>query len=308
MSDYRKDPKDGRSLEGEPKQETMDSPLDDELDVKKSDPEAAGETLEEENQSWEESFLEDEDEDEEREYFERQVRNRKRMKKAIAVLVSLALLANVLAFWPLLYNLQAIQFLVKSRELSNNEAVSQYKQSVVLVSSESGKGTGFMISADGYIVTNHHVIEEKGPIFVKFSEGGSHEVDVVMSEASLDLAILKIRGTVPQRAVLPLGQQASAVPDMPVYVIGNPLFFNNIANEGVVIGEVPVAGLDIPAIALQAPIYKGNSGSPVINKAGEIIAIVFATSKIERQGEKLDVGLAIPVRYLIPYLEKLGQE
>lgn len=252
---------------------------------------------------WEDN---EEDEAEEREYFERKARTRKRLKKGIAICLAVALVANVAAFWPMLYNLQAIRFLAISRELSGNEAVSQYKRTVVVVGTEDGKGTGFVISPDGHIVTNHHVVEGGGKTFVRFADGPSHEAGIVFSEASLDLAVLKIAPDDAQRAALPLEREKSWGAGTQVYVIGNPLFFSHIANVGTIIGEIPVRGLDVPAMAIEAPIYKGNSGSPVINDRGEAIGVVFATTEIERDGEKRNVGLAVPIAAIVPHLDKAG--
>jgi serine protease Do len=246
------------------------------------------------------------DEEEERKFFERKERARKRLRKGIAIFLIVALIANGAAFWPMLYNLQAIRFLAISSELSRNEAISQYKQSVVTVSTEDGKGTGFLISPDGHIVTNHHVIDGKKKAFVKFSEGASMEAEVVVSEASLDLAVLKIELRDKDRPALPLEREESWQPGTHVYVIGNPLFFSHIVNQGTFVGEIPVQGLDVPAMAIQAPIYKGNSGSPLINEKGEVVAVVFATAEIEDSGEKRKVGLAVPVKHLLPYLDKLA--
>ncbi|WP_158301626.1 S1C family serine protease [Paenibacillus mesophilus] len=246
------------------------------------------------------------DEEEERKFFERKERTRKRIRKGITIFLIVALVANGAAFWPMLYNLQAIRFLAISRELSKSEAISQYKQAVVTVSTEDGKGTGFLISPDGYIVTNHHVIDGKKNVFVRFSEGTSHEAEVVISEASRDLAVLKIALNGEKRTALPLEREPSWKPGTHVYVIGNPLFFDHIVNQGTVVGEIPVQGLDVPAMAIEAPIYKGNSGSPLLSEKGEVVAVVFATTEIEDSGETRKVGLAVPVKHLIPLLDKMA--
>ncbi|MEF3303423.1 S1C family serine protease [Paenibacillus sp. GYB003] len=245
------------------------------------------------------------DEEEDRIYFERKARTRRRLRKAIAVFVVAALLVNGLAFWPTLYNLQAIRFLAKSRELSQNEAVAGYKQAVVVVGTDEGKGTGFIVSPDGYIVTNRHVVEGKTNAFVRLADGKNYGAKVMASEAALDLAVLKIEAGA-QLLALPLARTNDWRAGDPVYVIGNPLMFSHIANEGTIAGQIPVRGLDVPAVALQAPVYKGNSGSPVINAEGEAIAVVFATAEVELDGDLRHVGLAVPVVHLLPILDKIG--
>ena len=92
-----------------------------------------------------------------------------------------------------------------------------------------------------------------------------------------------------------LAEENRWTPGQPFYVIGNPLFFSRIANEGTVLGAVPVAGRASPVLALQAPIYKGNSGSPVLTTDGQVFAVVYATTKVNHNGEQVNAGLAIPV-------------
>src|SRR5690606_4407933 len=78
------------------------------------------------------------------------------IRNTVMIVLVDALLSNILAFWPQIYNMETLPFLFKSRELSGREEIQNYKQAVVLVGTDKGKGTGFHIS-NGYIITNYHV-------------------------------------------------------------------------------------------------------------------------------------------------------
>jgi serine protease Do len=218
------------------------------------------------------------------------------------------LFGNLLAFFPLVFNMQAIQFLKKTRELSQNQHIQQYKKAVVVVKADDRKGTGFNVDAQGLIITNQHVVEDAKFASVSFDEGGIYRAEVIVADASIDIAVLRIINSaseVTNRVFSTLSietrQQWNA--GMPIYVIGNPLFFNRIANEGTVVGLISLEGWELPVMTIKAPIYKGNSGSPIINHEGNVIAVVFATTKVVHDGAKQKVGLAIPIQYLLKYID-----
>ncbi|MFG6149599.1 S1C family serine protease [Halobacillus sp. B23F22_1] len=198
----------------------------------------------------------------------------------------------VAAILPNTFSLPAFDFLVTSAKLSTNDQIAKYKESVVVVEAGESKGTGFAVSADGLILTNHHVIEEKRRISVSFPESGLHEAEVVEEMPDIDLAVLKVEGN--DFSYLPLAEETVFDPDEEFSFIGNPLNFTGIANQGTIIDYTELSNWDRPVLMLDAPIYRGNSGSPVINEDGEVIAIVFATSRKEEHGR---VGLAVPVDY-----------
>lgn len=202
----------------------------------------------------------------------------------------------------------AIKFLVKSRELSKNEAVQLYKEAVVEIKTGQSSGTGFNILADGYIITNHHVVNKGSMLRVGFPEGKSYSAQIVMNRPDIDIAILKVDD--PQHGeaaydfpTLELKFEHIVEQEEPVYVIGNPLLFRFIANEGQIIGTIQLQDWEHPVLVIDAPIYKGNSGSPVIAMDGKVIGVVFATTRIEHNGSKKKVGLAIPVDYMQEQLE-----
>ena len=239
--------------------------------------------------------------DEEKEENHKPKKMRKWMKVTIASIVTVALLANVLSMWPQLFNLASIEFLAISRELSENEDVQLYKESVVVVKAGSSKGTGFYISEDGHIITNEHVVDDARDIFVTFQGGESHRAEVISKDEDIDIAILQINGGETERPVLEFDNTWET--GMPVYIVGNPLFFNYIANKGHILDLMPDQGQGTPMLMIDAPIYKGNSGSPVINHDGGVVGVVFATTRVEHDGSKVRVGLAVPVEYFEEYLD-----
>lgn len=229
---------------------------------------------------------------------------RKGFRRVVAIIFSLALVMNILAFWPKVYSLAAIQFLIKSRELSQNVDVQRYKESVVIVRTPESKGTGFTIAEDGLIITNHHVIDGGSPVTVVYPDGNLYHAELLLSDPQLDIAILDIEAE--DLPVLTLAAQDDETSDLSgakIYVIGNPLFFNQIANMGEVVGVMKRDHVEL--LLIDAPIYKGNSGSPVINEEGQVIGVVFATSNVELDGTSTKVGLAIPIHSVQKFLQDL---
>ena len=249
------------------------------------------------------SLYEDNEDDEQLEQAGKQ-RSRS-MSKMIKVVIALALVGNILAFWPQVYNLSSIQFLIKNNILSSDAHIQQYKKAVVVIKSGDSKGTGFNIDPSGIIVTNEHVINNSRSYIVSFSNGKTFTANLIASDAAIDTAVLQIVSSEPLALPsLPIATDAPQArkPGDHIYVIGNPLFFRFIANEGAVTGYTGLPDWTKTVMMIDAPIYKGNSGSPVINEDGQVIGVVFATSNIKINGKNNNVGLAVPIEYVMPYL------
>ncbi|MFC7062708.1 S1C family serine protease [Halobacillus seohaensis] len=228
---------------------------------------------------------------------ENQNSKRKRpFPKWIFYLIAFMMVANIVAVLPNTFSIPAIDFLVTSAKLSTDEEIKDYKESVVVVEAGQSKGTGFSIQGDGTIITNHHVIEGKKRISVVFPNSGLHQAEVVDVFPAIDLAVLKIEGEgLPH---LELADQTTFTVGENFTFVGNPLSFTGIANQGNILDYTSLEGWDQPVLMLDAPIYRGNSGSPVINEKGEVIAVVFATSHRDEHGR---VGLAVPIDYYYDY-------
>ena len=169
-----------------------------------------------------------------------------------------------------------------------------------------GTGTGFLIDADGHILTNHHVIEGAERLTVKLADGRSLRAEVVGSDPDTDIALIKVSAPAP----LPhasLGDSDALRVGEWVCAIGNPLAYEHTVTVGVVsfLGrKLFDAGLD-NYIQTDAAISFGNSGGPLINSRGQVIGI---NSAISRQAS--NIGFAVPInqaRGVLPQLKKLGR-
>ena len=214
--------------------------------------------------------------------------SRKKWIKTISVVIAVMLVFQVVAVFFSTFSIDAISFLKTSYRLSQLEDVKEYKQAVVTVQGERSKGTGFAISADGLIVTNHHVIDGQKNIMVGFHQGELFEGEIISSYPDIDIAFLKVDGI--DLPHLPLSEK-DGLKNENVYVIGNPLTWTQIANEGAILDTNRLT-------VISAPIYRGNSGSPVINMDGEVVAVVFAKRRTNQYGGK-SVGLAVPIEIVI---------
>ncbi len=159
-------------------------------------------------------------------------------------------------------------------------------------------GSGFVITEDGYIVTNHHVIEEatKGenvPITVSFQSGESYEAKLVGGEADNDVAVLKIDAQGLKPVVL--GDSDKLVVGQTVYAIGNPLGELTFSlSRGVISAlerRINTDGTPISMLQIDAAVNSGNSGGPAFGPDGKVIGIVTAKYA---SGSYEGLGFCIP--------------
>ncbi|HEY6547773.1 MAG TPA: trypsin-like peptidase domain-containing protein, partial [Vicinamibacteria bacterium] len=155
---------------------------------------------------------------------------------------------------------------------------------------ERGEGSGFLVDAEGYILTNHHLVSAPGRIRVRLADRRELPARFVGSDPSTDLALLKIDA--PGLPAVPLGDSDALRSGDWVAAIGNPLHFEH----SVTVGVVSSKGRKIfdPSfdsyIQTDAAINPGNSGGPLINLSGEAVGINSAVSS-EGQG----IGFAVPI-------------
>ncbi|HLR42570.1 MAG TPA: serine protease [Pseudogracilibacillus sp.] len=224
---------------------------------------------------------------------EREKKSRRKVPKFFYWLIALVMLLNIAALLPQTLSIPAVDFLMTSAELSKQEDIKTYKQSVVVIETTDSKGTGFAMNEDGDIMTNYHVIEGYNKVTVAFPNQGLYVGEVVATYPEIDLAVLEL-DTDDSLPYLPLADNFQLQQEENIYFIGNPLKFHGIANKGVILDYTFVQSKSLPVVMMDAPVYRGNSGSPVINHAGEVIGVVYATLNHKEEGR---VGLFIPIDY-----------
>lgn len=217
-------------------------------------------------------------------------KKQKPFARTLVWIIALALVFNTFALLLNIFSIPAVEFIQVSTRLSSQEDIKQYKKAVVEVSTGNSKGTGFAISTDGLILTNHHVIDQALQLTVVFPEDGIYEAEVIASYPDIDTALIKVDGA--DLPHLDIADTYRYDAEEHVYFIGNPLYFTGIANEGTVLDWVQLDDWEQPVMMMDAPVYKGNSGSPVISESGEVTGIVFATLDTEEYGK---VGLFVPI-------------
>ncbi len=157
-----------------------------------------------------------------------------------------------------------------------------------------GAGSGVIVTTDGYIVTNNHVIDGASKVTVRLSNGESYEATLIGQDAQADLAVIKIDADNLTPAVL--GTSATLeVGDLAV-AIGNPLGeLGGTVTDGIISAldrEITLDGESMTLLQTNAAINPGNSGGGLFNSAGELIGIVNAkTSGTDVEG----LGFAVPI-------------
>lgn len=150
-----------------------------------------------------------------------------------------------------------------------------------------GIGSGFVISNDGLIATNLHVIGEGRNIRVEFPDGTSRSVTAIHAwDRQRDLAIVRVAGS--GLPFLPLGDSARAEQGQPVIAMGNPLGYRFSITEGILSAVREVEGRSMLQVAM--PVERGNSGGPLLNREGKVLGIITLKSAVAA-----NLGFAMPV-------------
>ncbi len=177
---------------------------------------------------------------------------------------------------------------------------------------ESGSsGSGFIISADGYVVTNFHVVENATAVAVVTFDGNQHEARIIGYDSTNDIAVLKVEGeNLPH---VTLGSSDAMIVGDQVVAIGNPLgTLSSTLTVGFVSAKdriVSTTGIGINMLQTDAAINSGNSGGPLFNMAGEVVGITTAKySGYTASGAAIEgIGFAIPMDDVVDMILDLQQ-
>jgi serine protease Do len=169
-------------------------------------------------------------------------------------------------------------------------------------------GSGFVIDAAGYILTNNHVVENADEIVVKLNTGKEFKAKVVGRDSKTDIALIEIHGASDLVSVK-LGDSDKLRVGQWVIAIGNPFGLENTVTAGIVsaLGRHINQGPYDNFIQTDAAINPGNSGGPLVNTKGEVVGI--NTAIYSRSGGNIGIGFAIPIniaKEIVPQLKEKG--
>ena len=173
----------------------------------------------------------------------------------------------------------------------------QLKDSVVLIQTNLGLGSGFVYNMKGHIITNHHVIEDASTIQVSFLDGNVTSASVVGMDIYSDIAVIKVDSQVTTLQPIVLGTSFDLTVGEPVAAMGNPFGLSDTLTVGIVSSlERTLTAAEnyviIDIIQIDAAVNPGNSGGPLVNLNGQVVGVNTAIQS--ETGTFTGIGFAIP--------------
>jgi serine protease Do len=165
------------------------------------------------------------------------------------------------------------------------------------------QGSGFVISADGYVVTNNHVVDNASQVSLTFKNGDEYDAEVIGTDPKTDVALLKIKSD-KSFPFVPFATSEAKVGDW-VLAVGNPFGLGGTVTSGIVsangrdIGNGPYDDF----LQIDASINRGNSGGPAFNMTGEVIGM--NTAIFSPSGGSVGIGFAIPASIVKDVVQSL---
>ncbi len=189
-------------------------------------------------------------------------------------------------------------------EQTNIRVYEKASPAVVSIDTEKANGSGTIITPDGWVLTNAHVVSHGGEVKVTLADGRKMTADVLAyGEDGLDLAVLKIRN-VRNLPTISIAKPGSVKVGQRAFAIGNP--FGQFQGT-FTIGIVSRIDSERNLIQTDAAINPGNSGGPLLNSQGELIGVNTAIFTRGRSGGNIGIGFAISVDQVPPFLQAVKE-
>jgi len=165
--------------------------------------------------------------------------------------------------------------------------------SVVLIASDSGTGSGFLVSPFGHIATNFHVIRNSKYLSVQFPDGRKVNADIIAVNSKYDMALLKVNSSLVKQIkplqLLPEEREPEVRVGSPVVALGSPLNQRFLMTQGI------LSKVDDETLLGDFLLQPGNSGGPLATMDGEVVGIVTAILNPGEQGVFIGIGFAVPI-------------
>jgi hypothetical protein len=170
------------------------------------------------------------------------------------------------------------------------DMMSALVKAVVTIQTEKGHGSGFVITNDGHVITNEHVVGRDGQVKVKFEQGFTLTGEVLKTNKDHDLALIKVDAA--DLPALAIGNDAELMLGEEIFAIGTPLdaALGQSVSRGILSGRRDLDGLQF--LQTDVSINPGNSGGPLIDENGTVVGV--ATMKISGQGME-GLGFGVPI-------------
>ncbi len=164
-----------------------------------------------------------------------------------------------------------------------------------------GIGSGFIISQDGYVLTNAHVVDGADEVYVNLTDKREFKAKVIGLDKRTDVAVVKIEAT--KLPWLPIGDSDKIKAGQWVIAIGSPFGLDNSVSAGIVSSKARDTGEFLPLIQTDAAVNPGNSGGPLLNMNGEVIGI--NSQIVSRSGGYMGISFAVPIDEAMAVVEQL---
>ncbi|NJL87520.1 MAG: trypsin-like serine protease [Leptolyngbyaceae cyanobacterium SM1_1_3] len=199
---------------------------------------------------------------------------------------------------------QAAQAQSADDEQTSIRIYRQASPAVVAIDAGEGTGSGSIITAEGLVLTNAHVVRNARTVTVRLEDGRQFQGDVVgYGEQGLDVAAIEIRGDGATFPTIPLAAPGSVQVGQRAFAIGNPFGLQGTFTVGIVSRIDSERGL----IQTDAAINPGNSGGPLLNSRGELIGVNTSIFTTGANGGSIGIGFAIEIQQVEPFLAAVEQ-